>query len=91
MATPSSCSIISVITEALPLGLMFAQTFSTLIPTRFAMARAVGLLSPVIMNTSIPIELKAMIAWMDDGFGLSHNEMARTGIGVAEGDDAIDT
>ena len=91
MATPSSCSIISVITEALPLGLMLAQTLPASIPTRFAIARAVSLLSPVIMNTSIPIDLNAPMAWIDEGFGLSHNEIAKTGVGVAVGDDAIDT
>lgn len=93
IATPlPSFFINSVTSEALPFGLIFAQTSSGLIPTCFATAKAVLIPSPVIMHTWIPIIRNAWIACADDGFGASERDTASIGIGMEEGDEprAID-
>ena len=91
MATPPpNFSMSSVTTEALPLGLMCAQTCSGLIPTCFATASAVVFASPVIMFTSMPMSCSARTARAEDGLGASWRDTARIGSGAsAEEPDAL--
>lgn len=81
---PPSLFMISVASEALPFGLMFAHTSSARMPTSFATAKAVLIPSPVIIPTVIPIRRNALIACPDDGFGASESDNARIGTGKEE-------
>ncbi len=86
MATPPPCfSMSSVMTDALPFGLILAMTFSGLIPTCVATANAVPLASPVSICTSTPMSCNARIAYTEDGRGASESAMARTWTGFPDG------
>ena len=83
IATPSPLSPKSRTIFALPLGLTPAYTSFSSIPTSRAIARAVGAASPVSIDTLMPMQVSARIAWADDGFGGSDRASASNGIGLS--------